>query len=107
MRSDYRLKKQYRAYNQKYFGGKLPDVWVRWAEDNDDLKSECQAKKLLACADGHGIIFNPWMKGKRNLQRFTLLHEMVHVKYPEHYHGPRFQKEMMRLAKLGAFAKLW
>lgn len=41
----------------------------------------------------------------------TLLHEMCHVavgaKQDLHDHGPRFQREMRRLARLGAFEGIW
>jgi hypothetical protein len=41
----------------------------------------------------------------------TLLHEMVHLKlwkkYPKEQHGHRFNKEMKRLARVGAFRNLW
>jgi hypothetical protein len=40
--------------------------------------------------------------------RIALLHEMVHLKlWPYKNHGPTFHKEMLRLAKLGAFHALW
>ena len=109
MRSDYRLKQLYRKFNKQWFGGKMrDDVIVRWATGPADLKRECQAKKLLACADDKTIILNPWMKKSGNLTRFTLLHEMVHAKLPQGvHHGPRFQREMHRLARAGAFEKYW
>jgi Zn-dependent peptidase ImmA (M78 family) len=49
---------------------------------------------------------------RRNEQRLTLLHEMVHVDldmkgHSRVQHGKLFQKEMLRLAKAGALSKLW
>lgn len=109
MRSDPRLKRIFNEYNRKWFGGKLPgSTVVRWARSKKDLKFECESKTVLACADNETIVMSPWMKGSTNLCRFTMLHEMVHVKLPPIAgHGPRFQKEMHRLARAGAFAKLW
>jgi hypothetical protein len=38
----------------------------------------------------------------------TLLHEMVHASLPWRVnHGPKFQAEMLRLAKAGAFKEYW
>lgn len=38
----------------------------------------------------------------------TLLHEMCHVaNSSKNGHGPWFHKEMLRLAKAGAFKNLW
>jgi hypothetical protein len=43
-----------------------------------------------------------------HLTRSVLLHEMVHVSLPlKILHGARFEKEMFRLAKAGAFKGLW
>jgi hypothetical protein len=40
--------------------------------------------------------------------RFTLLHEMAHVKLlPWRKHGKKFQDEMKRLAGRDAFEELW
>jgi predicted metal-dependent hydrolase len=108
MRSDRNLKKIYRQYNKEWFDSALPDVSVRWAVDDDDMKFECASKSFLACADNTAIVLNSEMKGATRLWRFTLLHEMVHTKlWPYRGHGKKFQMEMLRLAALGAFAMLW
>lgn len=40
--------------------------------------------------------------------RMTLLHEMAHMAlWPDRKHGKKFTAEMLRLAQLGAFDKLW
>ena len=38
--------------------------------------------------------------------RHTLLHEMAHAS-GVYNHGPRFDREMLRLAKAGAFNGIW
>lgn len=42
----------------------------------------------------------------------VLIHEMVHIlmyvrKHNDVGHGPKFQKQMLRLARIGAMARLW
>lgn len=48
----------------------------------------------------------------RHQTRMTLLHEMAHIAVEIRYkrpmgHGPVWQREMLRLAKIGAFANWW
>jgi hypothetical protein len=91
----------YRRYNKKYFAGKLPAAKVKFA-------------KLAAGELGtmyHGLdevyITKEFRKWPREA-KFTLLHEMVHLALPVNaWHGPSFEKEMLRLAKAGAFKGLW
>ena len=45
---------------------------------------------------------------RTSVAMMTLLHEMCHLAVPKRiWHGPKFQKEMLRLAKAGAFKELW
>jgi Zn-dependent peptidase ImmA (M78 family) len=54
------------------------------------------------------IAINTWLRDWPTLWRWTLLHEMVHLFLPDHAdHGEKFQKEMLRLARAGAFRNLW
>jgi len=98
------LEKTYRQYNRKYFRNRLPkvaDVDLRWA-DIPEMGYEL----------GGEIVLNRRYRHRAAVWKLTLLHEMVHlglphVKHPKRFHGKEFQKEMLRLAKAGAFKGLW
>ena len=110
MRSDRKLRRWYKQYNQKFFDNQLPaDAVVSW---EDCGPSEIGGTDRLA--DGRFILaVDPILRYLKLtvVARSTLLHEMAHVKLwessPNHQHGPVFQEEMLRLARLGAFEKLW
>jgi hypothetical protein len=56
------------------------------------------------------IVIIPQLKKFGRNARMTLLHECVHVKLRNKkgdLHGPAFQREMLRLARAGAFKDLW
>jgi predicted SprT family Zn-dependent metalloprotease len=58
------------------------------------------------------IHLDPWLRHSMRVADFTLLHEMVHLKlrYKDtgcSAHGHLFQREMKRLARIGAFNGLW
>jgi hypothetical protein len=97
-----RLTKAYKQYNRRYFGNKLPDpseVKVIW----EDL-----GEQLMGLQDEDVITINSKHRRINPVWRGTLLHEMVHLKCPKRVnHGPKFQKEMMRLARLGALKDVW
>lgn len=89
----------YRQYNKKYFGGSLPKASVRFADMTwlgvshlgDDSIEICKATRK-------------WPR----VVRGTLLHEMAHMNLPSNImHGPKFEREMLRLAKAGAFKGVW
>lgn len=114
-RSDRILKKWYRRYNQDYFHNLLPDdVIVRYGT-YDEWEEE--SIRLIADTDiatrPIEIRISPYLKllNWGGIARFTLLHEMVHVKAEvlgielEDDHGDWFEQEMTRLAMLGAFRK--
>ena len=95
-----KLEKAFSQYNKKYFQGKLlnpPKSKVCWAELGP-----------LGVQEGNVIYMNKKYRTTDSIWRPTLLHEMVHMYMPKNvWHGPRFQKEMLRLAKAGAFNGLW
>lgn len=96
-------------YNHKYFGGKLPKYKVVFAKDllPRNLIAECNNRRRI-------IRIATDIKKLACVVRATLLHEMVHAKqgYKDRrgdkvWHGPQFQKEMLKLAKMGAFKGTW
>ena len=99
---DRQLKRTYAAYNTRWFEGKLPsDADVLFAPTNNCMGiAECGE-------DGFMITIDPKYAIEGRTWRLTVLHEMVHLKlYPARGHGKEFQRQMFRLAILGAFAKL-
>lgn len=98
------LKRWYRRYNRLYFGGKLPRLTVRFEKMHLDflgLSTSIGGKWVL-------IELSKEIKKWPRLARQILLHEMVHVSLPQTVmHGPRFEKQMLRLAKASAFKGLW
>jgi hypothetical protein len=108
--SDPELKRWYAYYRKKYFDNRLPEtaeVDIYYAEmpelygyaDSDDDPPE----------HDHFIIeIERWCIEHPIVAKMTLLHEMAHLAtFPYEGHGEPFQKEMLRLAKLGAFRRLW
>lgn len=95
------LRDTYALYNRRYFGNKLPaDVTCIWLDAgplgrwDSDINRIAINRKL-----------KPWSK----VWKETLLHEMAHVATDDERegHGPRWRKEMLRLARIGAFDNLW
>jgi hypothetical protein len=96
------LEKTYSRFNRKYFGKKLPkvsEVDLHWADNIPDMGYEW----------GGEIVLNARYRHRESVWKLTLLHEMVHLGLPnaKEDHGKEFKKEMLRLAKAGAFKGLW
>jgi hypothetical protein len=57
------------------------------------------------------IVVQPWLKRSGKFTLFALLHEMVHLKlYSQGLdagHGPRFNRELRRLYRAGAFDNIF
>jgi hypothetical protein len=88
----------YDYFNSYYFNGKLRDMRVVWAELED----------LYGLTTADYIFIASSLKTQTVMALQTLLHEMVHVKVPSDVeHGKKFNKEMLRLARAGAFDHLW
>lgn len=112
----------FRRYNRKYFGGRLPEPFVCWGTLPDcDARfypigkakryrtiggkkwHDCDKKKPIVLVD----------IGLRNRNetariRMAIIHEMAHMTLPlTARHGPRFEREMLRLANASAFKGLW
>lgn len=99
------LKIAYDSYNKKYFGNKLPkDMVVHFAPCGDERNigfTRFYRNRPLF------IVIDKRIRKMKAIVLATLLHEMVHCELPKSNHGAPFQKRMLKLAKAGAFNKLW
>ena len=101
------LKHIYNVLNEKWFGNRLNKktllVWSN-LDSEDCIAFECRrADKRFPL-----ILLHEGLKPFPKVVELTILHEMCHKAIPLRYdHGDRFQGEMMRLAKAGAFKDLW
>ena len=100
-----KLQRAYRYYNRKYFGNNLPnppEIKIKWGSLPDSEMGDFGEDEIR---------INRKLRDSRCQWRFTLLHEMQHAALDEietrSDHGKEFQKGMLRLAKLGAFKRLW
>ncbi|HET7641138.1 MAG TPA: SprT-like domain-containing protein [Ktedonobacteraceae bacterium] len=96
-----KLERLFHQYNRQYFNGELPDdTLVKWAHITP-------VKCMGGYEDGHiyiNIRLKPWAPAWKS----TLLHEMAHLATDSERaeHGPRWDKVMKRLYRMGAFDKL-
>lgn len=111
MTSDPALRRAYLKYNDLHFESQLPfGLTVYWEPASGNLGETFEIETLedTGGEPDLGIRIDPVLRFSGRMWRFTLLHEMVHVKfYPDLSHGKKFQQEMTRLALAGAFKKLW
>jgi len=107
-------KKIYAEYNSRFFGDELPE------ENVIILSTEEMKQSNLGETEASDGVF--WIRisplrhfGDRQA-RETLLHEMCHISLTRKKkqkdwdfsdHGPTFQREMIRIAKLWAFENAW
>ena len=93
------LQDVYRRANRECFKNRLSkDIKVQWGKCGTDM-GWTLGKRL--------IIVNRRLKAWPRAALMVLFHEMVHIRLPGVGHGDRFQKEMRRLARIGAFRYLW
>lgn len=109
MYTDKWLRRQYVAFNKRYFNDLLPQkLDVRFADTGDEGWAAVTAFDPDS-KEAFSILVD---KGLRELGRYVkivLLHEMCHVSigYKEkHLHGPLWKKERKRLIDAGAFTQL-
>lgn len=97
-----RLRRWYRHFNKRWFGGELP-------EDMDVLYAPIDAYGEAEChPNGERVIVIDTMYATdRKIAQWTLLHEMTHHYTGQWNHGSKFQLGMVRLAMLGAFKNIW
>lgn len=110
------LRRLYQFYNRRYFGGRCPrGITIVGFTGRQFSRGELgqfttgrvtlrSRKGKRVALDGPLILLRvdePIMVVKH-----TLLHEMVHST-GIYNHGPRFNRAMLRLAKMGAFNNIW
>ena len=100
------LRQWYLHLNKKHFGNRLPKdlpvVFSKQKETAGITTFHPQTNRPLY------IQINKLARAGFATTMLTLLHEMCHVAIPHvRGHGPRFQAEMQRLAKAGAFKEWW
>jgi hypothetical protein len=105
------LRLMYRRFNKKWFRNKLPKNLQIIVKDLGRGKNAGWAVTHFESYQPVYIMFNRQHLWNHSGTRMTMLHEMVHVALPFRCdsHGPysRFEKEMVRLAKAGAFTESW
>ena len=114
------LEEVFRTYNHRYFGGRLPNCEVVWSSPKKKFLGHfVPVEHYIQKSDGteqtvritYLIEISRRLKFSNKLWGATLLHEMVHLKLRgkegKSDHGHKFQREMKRLVKLGAFNGLW
>jgi hypothetical protein len=108
MTSSPHLRRWYNKYNKEYFAGMLPTRKKILLLD-ERHEEGCDGNYIM-WTDG---TFTIWVDPEctPGQQHQALLHEMVHVlcciRNGDGGHSDLFHREMARLAKLGAFRKLW
>ncbi len=107
------LEDEYRKISEQYYGNKLPNVPVLW-EDRLQVIGPLIAdgfieKGLWTSQDNKEfILLNPSISPDAADTRRVLCHEIVHeymysIGNKNEGHGPRFQAELLRLSRAGAF----
>ncbi len=114
--SDPALLFQYYRFNTMHFSGKLPieNVIVKWDETISKLQV---AGTRITHYEGEpekvSMGISLYAKDCETCVSMAILHEMVHIKLRDRnwtakdLHGDEFQKEMLELAKQGAFNQYW
>lgn len=113
------LAQLFEEYNRRYFRGHLPPVELAWVDPHPDELAWCHTyneEGRPRCNKGQ-IHISTQIRHIRNTMKMALLHEMAHWKLRHHpivghqgrgdSHGHAFQREMKRLAAIGAFRQLW
>jgi hypothetical protein len=103
--TNWNLREFYRYFNRRYFSNRLPK----------DMPVEFRKINTLGSTAIHKQTFRPLYIQISDRLRFssrlcmaTVLHEMIHVAYPERRgHRGWFDKEMFKLVKRGAMNGLW
>jgi hypothetical protein len=107
--SDPDLRRWYATYRRKYFSNRIPlpsEVEIFY-DAIPTLHGEIDDEDMPHNGEFIIRIDKKW-ENHPDIAKLTLIHEMVHAYlWPYENHGKPFQAEMLRLATLGAFKKLW
>ena len=103
--------KAYDSINKWWFGNKLPKVKIRWPKYMLSEKP-CRFGWAVGTEEcPKEIHLNPRFRCYSGVWLRTLFHEIVHIEQwgisDEECHGPKFERRMRQLARLGAFNGLW
>lgn len=113
------LRRDYAVYRSRFFGSTIPDldsVVLGFCPGNvmrnifsDDCLGFCIEGPVKYTAAS--VILIAWDTND-TVQVGTMVHEMAHLKINLRFnrnmgHGKYWQKEMKRLARLGAFKNIW
>lgn len=99
------LERAYCRYNKAYFNNRLPRI--------SEVRVRFRKIDVLGYQCGNEIAINVRFRGYSSIVLGTLLHEQVHLlldddeSHAKQPHGKKFQKEMRRLARMGAFSEIW
>lgn len=94
------LDRAFQEYNKKYFDGKLKISGIVFKKLKDGSHG---ATVFLPGADP-AILISVKLRNSGRLVRIVLLHEMTHCMDTHDIgHGPKFQKRIKRLFRLGAY----
>jgi hypothetical protein len=93
----------YKVFNKDFFGNKLPKDMIVFFKNAGD----CLGFTQIIRGRPLYIVLDRSIRTSNRTVAMTLLHEMVHVKHPDIGHGKTFHREMLRLAKAGAFKSWW
>lgn len=107
---------EYYRFNTMYFSGQLPveHITIRW--DKNISKSEMAGTWITHYEDEPEkikISISLYAEDCETCVSMAILHQMVHIKLRDkngkaaNIHGDEFQKEMLELAKQGAFNPYW
>lgn len=114
--SDPALLFQYYRFNTMYFSSQLPVEHITILWDKHVSKSEMAGTWITHYEDEPEkikISISLYAQDCETCVSMAILHQMAHIKLRDknwnakNIHGDEFQKEMLELAKQGAFAPYW
>lgn len=104
--TDLKLKVLYNRLNEKYFSNALTrEIYLLWNDRRKVSGGVCHCKidrRQHRCYDFWIEISLGYHQMFPHELESTLLHEMIHVKYPGHNHDSLFYYEMHKLQHMGA-----
>jgi len=106
--TNWHLEDFYRFFNRKYFGNQLPKDMPVYYKEIDFLGNTVIMETAWGTFRPLYIQISEKLRFSSRLSQQTVLHEMLHVAYPEKRgHRGWFDKKMLGLMKRGAMNGLW